>query len=75
MVIAEQVRSEVERLDLLHEESPHRKITVSVGCATMVPQRDTTYQILFADADRALYQAKATGRNRTEIAAEALVSC
>jgi diguanylate cyclase (GGDEF)-like protein/PAS domain S-box-containing protein len=74
LVIAEQIRSEVERLDLLQEESPHGRITVSIGCATMMPQRDATYQILFADADRALYQAKATGRNRTETAAVALVS-
>jgi PleD family two-component response regulator len=34
-----------------------------------VPQPDTTFDSVFTAADQALYQAKASGRNRTEVAA------
>ncbi len=68
--IAEQIRHAVEDCRLPHEANSPKHITVSIGCATHAPQIDTTYDILFAAADQALYRAKAAGRNRTEVAAE-----
>ena len=38
-------------------------LTVSVGVGTLTPQVDTLTN-LYAEADRRLYQAKASGRNR-----------
>jgi PleD family two-component response regulator len=44
------------------------RITLSVGVATVIPERKSTpneFNILIEYADRALYQARALGRNRT----------
>lgn len=55
------VRSAAIRRD----NSPgHPTVTVSVGVATMVPQRDTSAKMLMAAADEALYAAKNGGRDQ-----------
>ena len=48
---------------LLREVSPGRRITVSIGIATMVPSIDTRVSDLIAHSDMALYQAKRAGRD------------
>jgi GGDEF domain-containing protein len=45
-------------------------LSISVGSATMVPDYRDSAKSLVAMADRALYQAKLLGRNRTSAAAE-----
>ena len=42
---------------------PHRSVTISVGCAHLLPVVDTGSQLI-ARADSALYCSKAGGRNR-----------
>ncbi len=42
-----------------------RALTVSVGCATVVPVENDNADALIAAADAALYAAKAAGRDRT----------
>lgn len=60
---AEQLRDAIARLTCDHGEV----ITASLGVATMTA-RDQTFQTLLNDADKALFCAKAQGRNRTAVA-------
>ncbi|MDD5240829.1 MAG: diguanylate cyclase [Sulfuricella sp.] len=64
--IAESLRSGVEAMNIPHAKSSvSKQVTVSLGVAAMVPDvRDAIPAVLVAAADKALYQAKAQGRNR-----------
>ena len=63
--IAEACRASVESLNIPHEHSMVSEVvTVSAGVATMVPDGDTSRKALVESADKALYRAKAEGRNR-----------
>jgi diguanylate cyclase (GGDEF)-like protein len=64
-VLAERIRS---RLYTLVEET---LITVSIGIADLGAQQADTVEQLLPAADRALYQAKAAGRNRVQVASAA----
>ncbi len=54
----------VRTLSIPHTKSEHEQVTVSVGVYTVIPSRTTTPTELLACADRALYQAKQSGRNQ-----------
>lgn len=63
--MAERVVSEVRNLELPHRASPTQWISVSAGLALMVPGNvDTGPHALIEAADRALYDAKRSGRGR-----------
>jgi diguanylate cyclase (GGDEF)-like protein/PAS domain S-box-containing protein len=65
--LAEMIRSAVEALQLPNPRSPVSPwLTVSVGVATVVPSQLDEIENLFVCADRAMYAAKAGGRNRVE---------
>ncbi|MGI8469773.1 MAG: diguanylate cyclase [Pyrinomonadaceae bacterium] len=59
--IAERIREKIE-----HENFPNRRVTVSIGIATVSP-RLTTPPDLISAADKALYKAKQAGRNNVQI--------
>lgn len=62
---AERVRQAVEALGISHAGSPAGHVTISVGVAALVPSADPDAPaLLVRSADRALYEAKAAGRNR-----------
>lgn len=61
--IAEQIRSSLEQRQIPHEDSSQNVVTVSIGCATQIPQVRSLSTLLVKVADEALYQAKSAGRN------------
>jgi len=55
----------LEGLNIAHERSETaRVVTMSVGVACIRPAEDGTMTLLYEHADRALYEAKAFGRNQ-----------
>jgi diguanylate cyclase (GGDEF)-like protein len=64
--VAESLRRRVESLGMKH--SDEELVTISVGYACIVPNRNTSPTDLIKAADQALYQAKQEGRNRTKSA-------
>src|SRR5947199_8068911 len=63
MAVAERIRRGVESIVLNIADGPSPAATVSVGVA-LFPGHGRTASDLLAAADRAVYQAKALGRNR-----------
>lgn len=64
MHLAEEISQGMRRRNLPHKHSPAGIVTVSIGCATLVPQLGQSSAHLVKLADEALYRAKKTGRNR-----------
>ncbi len=62
--IGEKIRQDIEALSIPHEDSPHGKVTISLGLATFEHDVGISHAQLFAKADNALYRAKETGRNK-----------
>ncbi len=61
--VARQIQHAMQSLALPHEGAPFGIVTVSFGVATVVPERDQAPEELVRRADRAMYQAKQSGRN------------
>jgi diguanylate cyclase (GGDEF)-like protein len=65
MLVAEKLRRAVFELRIPHKANPAAPgISISLGVATMIPQRDSDRADLVKMADWALYRAKADGRDR-----------
>ena len=66
---AERLRLAVEELDLPHPASSvGPRVTISLGVAWTEPIPNGDWRATLAAADEALYRAKASGRNRVEVA-------
>jgi diguanylate cyclase (GGDEF)-like protein len=69
---AERVRLAVLNASVPHEGNPVGIVTVSIGAASMAPRPGDMAQALIGLADRALYSAKQTGRNRVRAVSESM---
>ena len=64
-MLAESMRLQISDLRISHEGSTVSDVlTISLGCASMVPDGANTRSDLLSAADEALYVAKQEGRNR-----------
>jgi diguanylate cyclase (GGDEF)-like protein len=66
--VAEKIRKSIELENLPHSYSRAAShVTISIGVATMTPQRGMSQNLLVEMADRALYKAKELGRNQVQV--------
>lgn len=62
---AEALRLSLQRLDIPHERSDTASVlTMSIGVSCICPGEEGRFALLYEHADRALYEAKAFGRNQ-----------
>ena len=67
VIIAENIRRSIEELKIEHKESPVSEfITASFGVTTVEYSSECSLSDIIANADKMLYKAKASGRNRIE---------
>ncbi|MEI9916546.1 MAG: diguanylate cyclase [Methylovirgula sp.] len=64
LYVAEQMRLMIETLDIAATSRAASKVTISIGAATARPREGGEPMRIILEADRALYAAKASGRNR-----------
>ncbi len=67
LLVAENIRMEILALSIPHPESSHGHVTVSIGCASLIPDRNNSTELLYERADQALYRSKRSGRNRVMV--------
>lgn len=71
--LATRIRDGVADLHLPHVQSELQRVSISAGVAVMQPAAALEPTALVSLADTALYQAKAKGRDRVEVAVQAAV--
>ncbi|WP_223463164.1 MULTISPECIES: sensor domain-containing diguanylate cyclase [unclassified Pseudomonas] len=67
-LVAEKIRRAVLQAEIAHSDSPQGTVTVSVGVCASNADSQVRPEDLFGAADKALYVAKASGRNMSVIA-------
>ncbi len=66
--IAEAMRNNTQEAKIEHVDSKVSDyVTISLGVATAIPERNTNPESLVAAADKGLYKAKEDGRNQVQI--------
>lgn len=60
----QKIRKAIEDLQIPHNESVSKWVTVSIGGVTVIPKEDSSYDVFLKIADTMLYDAKKFGRNR-----------
>jgi diguanylate cyclase (GGDEF)-like protein len=64
-LLAERLRSNIEKQHILHEcSSASSWVTISAGYASVIPSKNGSPSMLLEEADQMLYCAKKLGRNR-----------
>lgn len=65
--MAEQIRVAISELHIEHAASEFGHVTASIGAAAWTPEYDGDVRAVIRAADQALYDAKATGRNKVTL--------
>lgn len=66
-LLAEKIRLDLEHAEIQHSDSPLGVVTISIGISSLSELEVDTVEGLVDIADKALYIAKSSGRNRTVI--------
>ncbi|WP_428737923.1 GGDEF domain-containing protein [Sulfurimonas sp.] len=66
--IAEQIQIKITESSYEHLQAPLKKVTLSMGVVSAVPQTGVEVHSLISRADEALYKSKEDGRNRYTVA-------
>ncbi|SNY51804.1 diguanylate cyclase (GGDEF) domain-containing protein [Arsukibacterium tuosuense] len=62
--VAERVQQHIKELKIRHSQSDIASyLTASIGCYSVIADKNTSAKHMLSKADQALYQAKAAGRN------------
>jgi diguanylate cyclase (GGDEF)-like protein len=64
MEMAEKIRSDIEKIAIPYNEGETIKITISIGVNSLVPELKSSTNAFISNADKALYAAKAAGKNK-----------
>jgi diguanylate cyclase (GGDEF)-like protein len=65
MVVAQRLLNAIHELEIPHRGSPSGTLTISAGVDALIPLREVhSPETLIQNADKALYMAKTTGRDR-----------
>lgn len=70
---AQKIRSEIENLEVAYKETIV-KVTTSIGISSEKYTDETDFKQLYFEADKALFYAKESGRNRVEVFNEEILS-
>ncbi len=62
--VASDILEAITQNSLFHPKSPHGIITASIGIASMFPDNTSSVAEIIAQADKCLYSAKRSGRNK-----------
>ena len=63
--VADKIRTKVKQLEIEHQGSSiDSALTISLGVSSIIPSLQTSWKLMLGDADKALYEAKAKGKNR-----------
>ncbi|MCL2260279.1 MAG: diguanylate cyclase [Fibromonadales bacterium] len=65
IIIAENIRKDVWKTETqIDGISTPLSVTVSIGVASLIPQKEHSFHMLYETADKLLYKAKESGRNQ-----------
>lgn len=71
-IVAENIRTEIEKSVFPQGDGSPTRLSVSIGVNSTIPEPNSSRELFISEADKALYHAKQTGRNRVSTAIQAV---
>jgi len=62
--VAEKIRADVEKTPIVFQDGKEINITISIGVASVAPDKSSSIDAFISNSDKALYLAKEAGRNK-----------